>query len=308
MAVDPRNQPQDAASDRAARIQYLVDNFGATPSQAATIAESEPAGTPVTAPVPTAFTTTPAAAGGSKLGSDKAAPGTKSTGDPFDFTNKKAPQKYVTQFKRLPKAPDPSFIKGGKTKAERSAFARALANKTITSGMSASDAAAIRKARIWYTGQTAGRTGKGKAGDAKYGANSVKAKRLALSKKKPKAEVKDPKKYKGGDPRQSGTSPNAAGKPKVTKPKVVEPKVPKSKLNLAGSLEHGGAQPVSAERAKNEAVKMLVGPSPAHTPFRGSAPLSSTPKATSASRLPRTPKVKDLARNKGSKKYNKPGR
>ena len=55
----------------------------------------------------------------------------------------------------------PSWVKGAKTSSDAAAYARALANQTIKSSNGASVNAAIKKARQWYTGQTAG-SSKGK--------------------------------------------------------------------------------------------------------------------------------------------------
>lgn len=61
--------------------------------------------------------------------------------------------------KRKTTVPTPGFINGG-TPAQKAALAKKIANMTITKGMSAADAAKIRQARLWYTGQTEGRHGK----------------------------------------------------------------------------------------------------------------------------------------------------
>lgn len=102
----------------------------------------------------------------------------------FDVSGKVKPFK-------TPKGKDtkvPDFITGG-TAAQKKALARKIANLTIDSKtMSAADIAKIKKARLWYTGQT---KGGGKKQPATYTKGSVKEKLMGPAPKPSKDTFDD---------------------------------------------------------------------------------------------------------------------
>jgi len=129
----------------------------------------------------------------------------------------------------------PSWVKGGKSSAEKAAYARALANQTINSKtMSKATIAAIKRARKWYTG---GYTeGGSKNSPPKYAKGSVKDKLMGPG--RGGQVVKPGKKPSGGGGGGVGVSQSAAvrnrsiGKidrtvnPKEPPIRVVKPNLP----------------------------------------------------------------------------------
>lgn len=169
---------------------------------------------------------------------------------------------------------DPSFLKSGGTPAERKAHAIALANMTIKPGLSAADVAAIKKARMWYTGQTKGRTGRGPSGDALYKEGSLKDLRAGKDKKAAVIAAAAKKKAKS----------------KITKGDTVKVSAAAAKRKRAqadAAAGRGTTPPPAARRTASRVTPSRVRPTSvpkrggAPTP-RGPVPERATPRATPA--------------------------
>jgi hypothetical protein len=125
----------------------------------------------------------------------------------FDVSGKLKP--FRTPKGRDTKVPD--FITGG-TPAQKKALARKIANLTIHGDMSAADIAKIKKARLWYTGQT---KGGGKQRPATYKKDSVKEALMGPAPKpsKNQLDVNNPLDKPGPKDRERRTVVNMNGDP-----------------------------------------------------------------------------------------------
>ena len=165
-----------------------------------------------------------------------------------------------------------SFIKGG-TPEQKKALARRIANMTLT-GKSTADAAKIKTARLWFTGQVKGAS-KGKKAPVVKG--SVKWKLQHPNKKTPPPAVA-PATHDGRNP-GGGVKPIKPAKPTFTPgrtPGIEDPKTVQTATDNAVSLltsnspspQYGGAfgrNPASATQER-EAV---VAPKKKKDRFRG---------------------------------------
>jgi hypothetical protein len=159
----------------------------------------------------------------------------------------------------------PSWVKGGKSSAEKAAYARALANQTIDSKtMSAATIAAIKRARKWYTG---GYTeGASKNSPPKYAKGSVKD--ILMGPGRGGQVVKPGTKPSGGGGGGVGGNPATAvrnrsnGKidrtvnPKEPPIRVVKPNL----INGATDTPKNTASPTKATAPANTLPSGAVGP------------------------------------------------